>query len=286
MWKEGPPSIPVWKLETYWPMGLVEKMESKSRLRNMALGGSAIGLVFLSGLMLSRQAFRLRRISEDRIRFVANVSHEFRTPLTVISGAAYNLKRGIVQNGDETREYASLILDHTEQLGSLVSDVLDFSGLSSRATLARFSEIDVADVLNSAVQDLSGTIEPMTLEIALAGIPSFVHGDPGAIRSIFRNLLDNASKHARSGGWIGVMIDFDSGWVKIEFRDRGPGLSMWDQERVFDPFYRGRTSDRIRGNGLGLSLAREHARAHGGDLTVSSGATGACFTVTLPVMPK
>lgn len=285
MWKEGPPSEPIWRLDAAWPLGPVERMEAESRSRNFALAGSATGLVLLAGLMLARQTFRLRRMAEERIRFVSNVSHELRTPLTVISGAAFNLKRGIIQNGDETRKYASLILEHSEQLGSLVKDVLDFSRSKSSPSCSR-RDVDVHEVLNSAIGDMDTTIPQMDLQISASGEPMCVNGDPVAIRSLFRNLLDNASRHGGSGGWIGISIDFIPHYVKIEFRDQGPGIPKRDQKKVFDPFYRGGNSDQVRGNGLGLSLARDIARAHGGDIIARSGQKGACFVVTLATQPK
>lgn len=280
MWKEGPPSEPIWRLDAAWPLGPVEKMEADSRIRNFALASSATGLVFLAGLMLARQTFRLRRMAEERIRFVANVSHELRTPLTVISGAAFNLKRGIIQNGEETRKYASLILEHSDQLGSLVKDVLDFSGSTAGPSYPH-RDVDVLQVLNSAIGDMEQSLPPMELQISVSGDPLCITGDPVAIRSLLRNLLDNARKHAGSGGWVGISINFIPRHVKIEFKDRGPGLRKGDLKRVFDPFYRGSNSGQVRGNGLGLSLARDIARAHGGDIVAKGGSDGACFVVTL-----
>jgi len=254
--------------------------------------GLTLALLLAAGAVLVRQARRARLLAEARMTFVATVSHELRTPLTVIRGAAHNIRRGVVRDPERVEHYTRLIERHAEQLGGMVEQVLDYARRGRMPDARSEGEVALGAVLREAVAQVEdearGARCLVEAEIA-ADLPP-VRGEAPALRRLFENLLANAVRHGGSGGWVGVSARESEvrgrPWVEVRVMDWGPGVPAEEREEIFTPFSRGKRarSLQVRGSGIGLSLARETARAHGGDLVLEPSATGAVFLVRLPVV--
>jgi signal transduction histidine kinase len=275
-----------WIMEVGHRAGSLESVVAGSRNRNLAVAAALNALILASGWMLLRTTRRAQRLAEEQMRFVANVTHELRTPLTVIRGAAHNLKRGIVRDPGGIEKYSKLIIDHAEALGSMVEQVLDFSG--DRRSEAVREPLYLGQVLHDAVQTVKSDARFAACQIDLhlpANIPE-ITGDPAALRRAVQNLLENAAKHGGAGNPIGISVVVRERQVDVRVEDRGPGIPAAEIDEIFTPFFRGEfaRSNQVRGSGLGLSLVRETAKAHGGDVTVrSEPGKGSTFTLSLPI---
>ncbi len=282
----GPPGRARWRLEMRYAPGELEKVVAAARRRNLALAAGANGLILAAGWALVVQARRSRLLAEERMNFVANVSHELRTPLTVIQGAAQNLKRGIVRTPEGLERYSELILEHAGQLGEMVQQVLDFSSAKRGGRPAVRELVDVGRLLQEAVGNVGAETAGCEVALTLPEGRLEVEGEPGALRRAFQNLVVNAAKHGGEGRWIGISAKGPGERVEVTVSDRGPGVPKEEQEEIFTPFFRGEAAQEAqrRGSGLGLALVKEIVEAHGGRVSVCSGAEGgASFTVSLPV---
>ncbi len=282
--RNGPPNGR-WIMKVSHRAGSVDSLVAGYRMRNLAIALALNGLILASGWMLLRTARRSRHLAEEQMRFVANVTHELRTPLTVIRGAAHNLRRGIVRDPGGIARYSSLIIEHAESLGAMVEQVLNFSG-DRRGEPVR-QPVELGQVLRDAVTTVKSDARFSTCQIDIhlpASIPILM-GDADALRRAFQNLLENAAKHGGAGEPIGVTVVVRDRVVDVMVEDRGPGISADELSEIFTPFFRGNRarSRQVHGSGLGLSLVRETAKAHGGDVTVRSEPNkGSTFTLSLP----
>jgi signal transduction histidine kinase len=231
-----------------------------------------------------RTVEELRRLSALRADFVSLVSHELRSPMAVVIGAARTLQaRWRELRADQRESFLALIGDETTRLAELIGDVLDTSRIDAGTFSFRFSDVDVAALVRDMVataaygQDEVPIVMEATPEIAV------VRGDPERLRQIFGNLIDNAVKYSPVGGPVEVRVSQSNGEVTVAVRDRGPGIKAADQRMIFEKFGRVAAGNSKPGSGLGLYIARSIAETHGGTIAVSSTpGRGATFTVTLP----
>lgn len=282
----------LWTLWIRQRPGALESLVAASRRRNLGVALLVNGLILAAGVALVFHTRRSRQLAEARMSFVATVSHELRTPLTVIRGAGHNLLRGVVKERAQIEDYSKLIVDHAEQLKELVEQTLALAGADpGRAVLAR-EPVEIAPLLSEAIAAVAEDTQAAQCEVHLEPSPDLppVSGDPAALRRVFQNLIANAAKHGGDGRWIGITTAHVNGsrppMVEVRVTDRGPGIPATEQSEVFKPFFRGAAAQakQIRGSGLGLSVVRQIVEAHGGSVSVESGAgRGTAFTVRLPV---
>jgi len=251
--------------------------------------GTEVGrLVTTLNTMLARieEAFAVRTESENKLRrFVADASHELRTPITAIRGFSELHRQGAVTGEAETKQLIARIEGESKRMGSLVEDLL----LLARLDQAREMDskpVDIVKVVADAVASaqVSGPEHPITLITPNAEL--FMLGDEVRIHQVIANLLANARAHTPDGTPIAVMITSDESEVSISVADKGPGLSETDQQHIFERFYRAdgsRTRTGDDGSGLGLSIVDAVMRAHGGKVSVDSElGNGSKFTLTFP----
>ncbi len=271
-----------WTLQVWHRDGSLEAAVAGARWRNLAISGLLLLLIVAAGVALVEYNRRARETMAVERRFFASVSHELRTPLTAIRAAGQSLADGVVQGEEARRQYAGIIVRQADGLTDLVDQVLHFSAVG-----AGTGEVVLGTVLESAREAASGDIRAAGCEVAwdvAAGLP-VVRGDAAALRRLFQNLLSNAARHGGSGKFIGVRAGVEGKFVVVTVRDKGPGLDVAEMGRVFDPFFRGEAArgKQTRGVGIGLSLVREIAEAHGGTVVAGNvGDGGAVFTVRLP----
>ena len=251
--------------------------------------GTEVGrLVTTLNTMLARieEAFAVRTESENKLRrFVADASHELRTPITAIRGFSELHRQGAVTGEAETKQLIARIEGESKRMGSLVEDLL----LLARLDQAREMDskpVDIVKVVADAVASaqVSGPEHPITLITPNAEL--FMLGDEVRIHQVIANLLANARAHTPDGTPIAVMITSDESEVSISVADKGPGLSETDQQHIFERFYRAdgsRTRTGDDGSGLGLSIVDAVMRAHSGKVSVDSElGNGSKFTLTFP----
>jgi two-component system sensor histidine kinase SenX3 len=223
-----------------------------------------------------------------QFRFAAGVSHDLRTPLTAIRGAAFNLSEGLVKDPAAMALYAKLILRNAEELTSMIENVLAFSASVHSDGDGRIEVTAIGDLLQHAATTMMPEIEQAGCHVEVnvpSGLP-LVAGDPIAVELVFRNLIGNAVRHGGGGKWIGVSAAPFGNGVEIRVSDHGPGIAEGERERIFEPFYRGEATraQRVHGTGLGLSLVKNTIERYKGTVQVlNSPGGGAQFVVRLPM---
>jgi two-component system OmpR family sensor kinase len=231
-------------------------------------------------------AFEERRASEARLRrFVADASHELRTPLTSIRGYAELFRRGAGERPEDLATSMARIEAEASRMGVLVDDLLLLARLDQGRQLER-EPVDVSQIVADAV-DAAHAIEPdRSIELATTA-DATVEGDPGRLRQVVDNLLENARVHTPSGTATNVMVEAQDGAVVLTVADEGPGMDPEVAARAFERFYRGDPA-RARatgGVGLGLSIVTAIVEAHGGAVRVADDIPGTTIEVRLPVTP-
>src|SRR6202158_5403243 len=252
-----------------------------------ALSLLMIGGIFLTYRNVSRE-MNLARLKSD---FVANVSHELRTPLALIRLYAETLELGRLTAKDKYQEYFRIIREESERLTALINNILDFSRIEAGRKEYEFKETNLPDLVSSTLDSYRFQIEQNGFafeENISRDIPP-VNVDREAIARSLLNLVNNALKYSKDQKFIGVSLYRTNGSVKLEVRDRGIGIPAHEQEKIFEKFYRcgDPLVHNVKGSGLGLSLVRHIARAHGGGVLVeSSPEKGSKFTIALPIDPS
>jgi signal transduction histidine kinase/ligand-binding sensor domain-containing protein/DNA-binding response OmpR family regulator len=233
------------------------------------------------------QAERLRQLDHARGRFFANVSHEFRTPLTLTLGPLDDLQAGFHGPlGPALAEQVNLARRNAGRVLELIDQLLEVARLEAGSTPLRARRLE----LGAFVATLSEAFHPLAarrsvaLDLAVPQEPLMVFADPAHLERVVGNLLANAFKFTRSGGTVQLTLEAAPGAARISVRDDGPGISAADLPHIFDRFYRGNeaTGQHQPGTGIGLALARELVALHGGKLEVESEeGFGSTFTVSL-----
>ena len=250
---------------------------------------AALSLLMVGGILLTfRNISREMNLARLKSDFVANVSHELRTPLALIRLYAETLELGRLNSKERYQEYFRIIREESERLTALINNILDFSRIEAGRKEYEFKETNLAELVRSTLDSYRFQIEQngFAFEENISGdIPPVVVDREAIARSLL-NLVNNALKYSKDRKYIGVSLYRANGAVALEVRDRGIGISPAEQEKIFEKFYRcgDPLVHNIKGSGLGLSLVRHIARAHGGDVSVESAPEkGSKFTIRLPL---
>ena len=220
----------------------------------------------------------------QRREFTANVSHELKTPLTIISGTAEILRSGIVKPED-VAHFADNIYKESQRMITLVSDIIHLSRLEEPSPADRKERIDLYRAAQDVIGWLQSSAQKKGVTFSLTGTSAMVLGVEKILCDIVYNLCDNAIKYNHPGGWVKVTVRDSGGRVRLTVADTGIGIPKEHQERVFERFYRVDTSHsrEIGGTGLGLSIVKHGAIFHGADLTLrSQPGSGTIVTLLFP----
>jgi signal transduction histidine kinase len=226
----------------------------------------------------------LRRLSALRADFVSLVSHELRSPMAAVIGAARTLQqRWRELSPDQRSSFLALIGDETSRLASLIGDVLDTSRIEAGTFSYSFTDVDLGELVRDTVATASLAQDEVRLVAkTLDPIPR-VRGDRERLKQVVVNLVDNAVKYSQAGDEVQVAAWGEDGRVQVAVTDRGPGIPREQQAMIFEKFGRADVGGGKPGSGLGLFIARSIAEAHGGRLHVQSApGQGATFTLELP----
>jgi signal transduction histidine kinase len=231
-----------------------------------------------------RTVEELRRLSALRADFVSLVSHELRSPMAAVIGAARTLEgRWRELSADQREAFLALIGDETRRLADLISDVLDTSRIEAGTFSYTFRDVDVAKIVEEVVTAAGVGQDEVRVEADVAGALPSIRGDRERLRQVLQNLVDNAVKYSSTGGEVRVRARAVDGVVHVDVTDDGPGIPLQDQKLIFEKFGRSSAGGAKPGTGLGLFIARSIAEAHGGTLDVESALErGSTFTLALP----
>ena len=276
-----------WKLNVQHAAGSIDNYIKGERNKSFLVGLGIYALLVGSILAIVFSSMRVRRYAQRQIDFVSSVSHEFRTPLAVIYSAAENLADGVAKEEEQVSRYGDLIKGEGKKLSGMVEQILEFAGARGGRRKYNFSDADVSAAVIKAVNDCEPVLKDsgFSIETHFAEHLPDASIDAEAIRGAVRNLIHNAVKYGNGSRWVRVSTENGSGTIKIAVEDRGIGILAADRKRIFEPFYRakGAVDAQIHGNGLGLSLVKETAEAHGGDVKVlSEVGKGSKFIIELP----
>jgi two-component system phosphate regulon sensor histidine kinase PhoR len=239
-------------------------------------------------ILLLHEITELRRLEAVRRDFVANVSHELKTPLTAIRGLIETIR----DDPDMTPEMRGRFLDRVSQqadrLTALIEDLLSLSRLESGETPLTHEQMDLRDVAQAVTTSMATQADAagLILEAELPENPVHVLGDRLALEQAIGNLLDNALKYTPAGGRIWLRIRRETDHAIAEVEDTGIGIEPQDRERIFERFYRvdKARSREVGGTGLGLSIVKHVLRSHGGNVHVESvPGRGSLFRIHLPI---
>ncbi len=274
---------------------LVKGMGSTSEIqvggpptRHVALASTPLG-EGLGIVVVARDITDLVRLTQVRRDFIANISHELKTPLSAIRGYAETLRDGAMEEPEASHRFLGRILQQCSRLQTLLEDLLTLSKLEILEGQIERQPVDLRAILDDCLETLAPQIGDRQIQLQVQEVPlPSQTGDAEALQRLFINLLENAIKYNREGGRVTVHLRPEDEEVVFQVEDTGIGIPAASLDRVFERFYRvdkGRSRDE-GGTGLGLAIVKHVAQLHGGRVEVESTlGEGSTFRVYLPVSP-
>ncbi|HUM16951.1 MAG TPA: HAMP domain-containing sensor histidine kinase [Candidatus Nitrosotalea sp.] len=284
-------ALPAWRVALYQPAGLSPRDMVRRQAMIFMAAFALLLAVIAAGLAatyrLVRRESEIARLKSD---FVANVSHDLKTPLSLIRMFAETLEMDRVPDAQRRREYYAVLTRESERLSRLIDNVLDFSRIESGRQRYEIAPGPVEPVVHEVLESFRHPLdqEGFTLDVSIAPDLPDVAMDVDAIKQALANLVDNAMKYSAERRRISITARRDGDGVVVEVADRGIGVPDSERERIFEKFYRiGRSETQgRRGSGVGLALVKHIVEAHGGRVTVDSPPGGGSrFTLHFPPLP-
>jgi two-component system sensor histidine kinase VicK len=240
----------------------------------------------IGGIEVIRDITGKRELEEAKARFFSGVSHELKTPLTVILGSLEMILEGDTGEVSETqRSFLDDSMEEAWRLGRLIDDLLDLSRIEATEFTVQQQIVDLDEVLEKVVRGFTPEAAKKGLQLELHASPLRFLGDRDRIYQVFANIVSNAVKYTPEGK-ISITAAGEDGWVVVKVVDSGIGIPESELERIFEHFYRvdDEAAHGEKGSGIGLSVARRIVERHGGEISVeSTPGEGSTFTVRIPV---
>jgi signal transduction histidine kinase len=305
--------LPHWKIGVYLnhPEALTRSAQTVKLVLTLSVLAMIVAIA-LGSLLIVTDVKRHLALARQKTDFVSNVSHELKTPLTSIRMFSELLSEGKVADEAQRKHFLQIIGSETARLTRLINNVLDFARMERGEKEYKFERCDLKQVVRDTVESYRPQLEAngFVVRLALPADAIEVKGDCDGLAQVLVNLLSNAEKYAAGGKEIAVELrtlnserrsptraDRDLNTVRagsetgaptVELRvlDRGLGVPRGSEEKIFDQFYRANDSlsSGVQGSGLGLTLARQIVRAHGGDVRYEAReGGGSCFVITMPL---
>jgi two-component system sensor histidine kinase KdpD len=221
----------------------------------------------------------------SRNALLSSVSHDLRTPLATITGAATSLRDGTAQLADATRrDLADMIAEEAQRLNRLIGNILDMTRLESGMLQIRRDWHSLEELVGAALVRLEATLGSRPVVLDLPPDLPLVSLDGVLFEQVLTNLIENAHKYSADGLPIEIRADIAGTALRLEVADRGPGLPPGEETHVFEKFHRGSNTRAVTGAGLGLAICQGIVEAHGGTISAANrDGGGATFTVRLPL---
>jgi len=281
---EPQPGPAAWRLLVRYHAGSLEEIVSAGRHRNVMLTLGVLSVLAGTVLALLAMLRGAERLRLQQLEFVAGVTHELNTPVAALTSAGQNLADGIITDPSQVSRYGTAIVKESRRLTEMIGQVLAYGGMESRRKLPHVP-VDIANVIDEAIASCRWMADEQSIAIETdveRALP-LVEGDAASLARAVQNLIANAVRHGAEGKWVAIRAAAEGRSVAISVEDRGPGIAARDLPHLFEPFYRGRGADRVRGSGLGLTIVKQIAAAHGGSVSVDKRREGgAIFTLRLP----
>ncbi|MBI1847296.1 MAG: HAMP domain-containing histidine kinase [Candidatus Rokubacteria bacterium] len=283
-----PRGFPAWRVAIYEPPGLSARQSVRRQVMVFTVTLGVLVVVIAAGVLLTHRLLRreteMARLKSD---FVANVSHDLKTPLSVIRMFGETLEMGRVSDEASRREYYRVITRESERLSRLIDNVLDFSRIESGRRVYEFAPTPIEPLVRETLDAFAYPLAQQGFKVQIDVDPDLpeVPLDAAAAGQALANLVDNAIKYSGERKSIAVTAAREGDGVALTVADEGMGIPAEEHARIFEKFYRvGRSETQARrGSGVGLALVRHVAEAHGGRVTVRSRpGEGSRFTLWLP----
>jgi signal transduction histidine kinase len=293
---DGPRRIIGFATSAPWLEALSERMQSELGIANddgrdlrIHFGAVALVSLLLSAgvVLLVRDTSRDARTNQLRSDFVSGVSHELKTPITLVRLYGETLLRHDTLTTAERREFYRIITRESARLGRLVDQILSFARIERGELTYEMKEGDLAPLAAGVVEDYREWLEHagFTVQVAIPESAPPVRFDPAAVSQALVNLLDNAAKYSGVSKEIAATLDVRAGAVVLEVQDHGIGIAADEQPKIFERFYRSRSRTGKGGYGLGLFMVRHIMDAHGGRVVVESApGSGSRFRLEFPTV--
>lgn len=279
-----------WLLSVRHKSGSLSTAVTERRYINLFISFGILLTLALSIMILIFNSRKAQKLARQQMEFVAGVSHELRTPLAVIRSAGENLADLIVNDTERTRQYGLLIEKEGRRLSEMVEKVLLFSRVQSGNLCLNPVPVDLNQIIEEATNLCESALREgnfILVKELEENLPT-VSGDRQTLVNIIVNLISNAVKYSGESNWIGIKSFYcQPGLVIMEISDKGLGISLEDQKKIFEAFFRSEfvRNEQIEGTGLGLSLVKRIVKEHGGEITVESEpGQGSTFRVSLPTL--
>ena len=281
--------LDAWSLVYFAPSVEVAGTVGRGTLFNVGTGISAVLLALVGlAIYLYRENTREMREAAERVSFVNQVSHELKTPLTNIRMYAELLDQSISEKDDKATQRLGVIVSESQRLSRLIGNVLTFARKQNDRLTLHSTPGNIDQCIQFVLDHFAAALESKGVRIAFrGGANAAVEFDRDVLEQILGNLFSNVEKYAAGGGLMEVTSEQKGPATTIAVSDRGPGIPKGQEEAIFRPFHRlsNKLSDGITGTGIGLSIARELARKHGGDLKTVLSDKGARFELRLHTPP-
>lgn len=229
---------------------------------------------------------RLSELDREKIKLVAHISHELKTPLASIKEGAGLLRDELVGPMNSSQKEVVAILDkNCSKLQSLIQNILDFNMAQARKVSSGQKKIRLDGLVEEIVADHKTSILAREIQLDVKLIAVKIDGNRQQLKIVFDNLLSNAVKFTPDRGTISIRLKIDDNHTVCLVKDSGPGIKEEERSLIFSPFFQGKEAKKavVKGSGLGLAISREYVQAHGGTIRLLSSTQGACFAVLLPL---
>ena len=266
------------ELSLVWPIKKVFKLDASPIFENKEITGC---------LLVVHDFTEIRKLEVMRKDFVANVSHELKTPLTTIKGFVDTLKEGALEDKENALNFLNIISEHTLRLENLINDLLSLSHIESKEIILKKTFFDICALVDNVLKSFQFNLDKNNIIVEnKLNNPLLVFADKDKITQVINNLVDNAMKFNKENGSIKIYSLKEDSFVKIFIEDSGIGIPKEDLPRIFERFYRvdkARSRD-MGGTGLGLSIVKHIVELHNGSVGVDSiEGSGSKFYFILPL---